>query len=94
MRGHARAARRRAVGGDKVSPDAPLQTGLLCPISGGASGSTRTLVNVRFAPKATEVLRCRKASLCASNGHPVNNNNVVRMSFVLVSVFGVATPVG
>jgi hypothetical protein len=23
------------------------------------------LVNVRFAPKATKVLRCRKASLCA-----------------------------
>ena len=25
----------------------------------------RGLVNVRFTPKATEVLRCRKASLCA-----------------------------
>ena len=34
------------------------------------------------------------AALCANCGHPVNNN-VVRMSFVLlVSVFGVATPVG
>src|SRR6516165_8872427 len=30
----------------------------------------RDLVNVRFALKATEVLRCRKASLCARSGHP------------------------
>ena len=28
----------------------------------------RGSVNVRFAPKATEVLRCRKASLCAKTG--------------------------
>src|SRR5262249_57602027 len=28
----------------------------------------RGLINVRFAPKATEVLRCRKASLCAKSG--------------------------
>jgi len=29
----------------------------------------RGLVNVRFAPKATEVLRCRKTSLCANKRH-------------------------
>src|SRR5262249_43971954 len=28
----------------------------------------RGSVNVRFAPKATEVLRCREASLCATSG--------------------------
>jgi hypothetical protein len=27
----------------------------------------RGSINVRFAPKATEVLRCRKASLCANS---------------------------
>jgi hypothetical protein len=30
-------------------------------------GRQRGLVNVRFAPKATEVLRCRKASLCVES---------------------------
>jgi len=29
----------------------------------------RGSVNVRFAPKATEVLRCRKTSLCANKRH-------------------------
>src|SRR6516165_4843821 len=28
----------------------------------------RGSVNVRFAPKATELLRCRKTSLCANSG--------------------------
>src|SRR6516225_9985085 len=28
----------------------------------------RGSVNVRFAPKATKVLRCREASLCANSG--------------------------
>jgi hypothetical protein len=43
-----------------------LVSSFVHPISGGASGSLRTwLVNVRFTPKATEVLRCREASLCA-----------------------------
>src|SRR5262245_61483065 len=29
----------------------------------------RGSVNVRFAPKATEVLRCRELTRCANNGH-------------------------
>src|SRR5262245_66336996 len=33
----------------------------------------RGSVNVRFAPKATELLRCRKTSLCANSGLPQQN---------------------
>jgi hypothetical protein len=31
-----------------------------------APAGQRNSINVRFAPKATEMLRCRKASLCAN----------------------------
>jgi hypothetical protein len=45
-------------------------------------------------PIASEPSHRSDSTRCANCGHPVNNN-VVRMSFVLlVSVFGVATPVG
>ena len=36
----------------------------------------RGLVNVRFAPKATEMLRCRKASLCAKTGPSASQQRV------------------
>jgi hypothetical protein len=53
-----------------------------------------TLSACRFAPIASEPSHRSNSTRCANCGHPVNNN-VVRMSFVLlVSVFGVATPVG
>ena len=38
---------------------------------------------VRFASKATEVLRCRKASLCAKRSrHPNQANGVRNVSFM------------
>src|SRR5262249_9982023 len=40
-----------------------------------ASFCKRSSVNVRFAPKATEVLRCREASLCARTGCEQSQQN-------------------
>jgi hypothetical protein len=48
-----------------------------------APSRNATLINVRFAPKATEVLRCRKASLCAKRSrHPNQANGVRNVSFM------------
>jgi hypothetical protein len=43
----------------------------------------RGSVNVRFAPKATEVLRCREMTRCAKSGH----NAVQQISADLSSPF-------
>ena len=53
-----------------ASAPALILAGVWQPISSGiplvrSAAGERNLINVRFAPKATEVLRCRKASLCA-----------------------------
>jgi hypothetical protein len=62
---HPRPSARRAVD----TSGAPGHSGSLSVPRGGFHHRRRFpqrgLIDVRFAPKATEVLRCRKASLCA-----------------------------
>src|SRR6516162_6107744 len=46
-------------------------------------------INVRFAPKATEVLRCRKASLCATSGHSITFRRTPVALFSRIAVAGI-----
>ena len=59
---------RRASGLPKYPPARPRQD---------APQRPNARINVRFAPKATEVLRCRKASLCADIVVKVENCPVI-----------------